>query len=396
MVKIMIDKKKRHIDIVLNKQVDENSAGFENYKFTHNALPEIDFNEVKTSYSFIGKKLRAPILIAPMTGGTSQAMVINTNLAKAAEKCGIALGLGSMRIAIEVQNKVKSQENDFILKSFKVRKYCKNMPLFADLGAVQLNYGFGAEECRKAVEMIEADGLILHLNPMQEVIQSRIKNPLQGKQESRINLPILLPPVSLGVNEVNNLEGNVDFRGLLGKIEDVCKKVNFPVFVGEVGFGISFDVAKKLFSVGVSGILTGGWGGTNWAKIAGEESENSLGETFSNWGISTTDSIIQCKEALRVSSWSPEATSNDKRPVIIATGGIRSGLDAAKALVLGADLIGVALPLLKPALESEEAVSLKIEQYILELKMAMFGVGAGSVEELKKQKLINLDKTVCF
>lgn len=331
-----ISRKQDHLEICLTKPVEVGSSGFENYHFTHNALPEVDFAKIDTSVKFLGKKLSAPILISSMTGGTDQGGLINRNLAKAAQKVGVAIAVGSQRIAIE------QSSNRTIVETFQVRKWAPDILLFANLGAVQLNYGFGIKECQKAVEIIEADALILHLNPLQEAIQP---------------------------------EGNTNFAGLLLKIERICKALSVPVIVKEVGCGISEETAQKLFNAGVKIIDTAGWGGTNWAVIEGlrqtqAKVEADLGETFSCWGIPTAESIIQCRRV--------------KSLRIIGSGGIRNGIEIAKAIALGANLVGLALPLLKPAIKSEKTVEEKLLQLIKELKITMFCLGKENIKELNK------------
>lgn len=326
-----MDKKDIQIREALKTSSQIGSAGFATVQLVHNALPEIDFSEIDTATEFLGKKMAAPLLMAPMTGGTEKALVINKNLAKAAQRCGIAMAVGSQKKALKT---LKSSDKA-VAESFMVRQYASDVPLLANFGAVDLNYGFGLDEARRAVEMIGADGLILHLNPIQEVIQN----------------------------------GETDFSNLLTKIEKLVKKLVVPVLVGEVGFGISGDVALRLKNIGIKYILTGGWGGTNWAKIPGSYGHKHLAEVFSQWGLSTVESIKQCRRI--------------KGLQIIAVGGVRSGLDMAKALSLGACLSGMAQPFLQPALQSEQAVVEKIEQIVLELRLAMFGLGVKTMAELR-------------
>lgn len=336
-----VRRKQNHLEICLTQPVEIGLTGFENYYFIHQALPEIDFAKIDTSVKFLGKKLRAPILISPMTGGISEGGKINKNLALAAQKIGVAMAVGSQRIAIE---------NPKLARTFQVRKWAPDILCFANLGAVQLNYGFGTEECQKAVEMIEADGLIFHLNPLQEAIQP---------------------------------EGDTNFAGLLRKIEQVCKALSVPVIVKEVGCGISEEVARKLFNAGVKIIDTAGWGGTNWAIIEGERREVrsgsgsrkwEVGRIFSQWGMPTAESIIQCRKVKGLKA--------------IGSGGIRNGIEIAKAIALGADLTGLALPFLEPATQSAKAVEKKLLRLIKELKIAMFCVGVKNIRELKKVQLV--------
>lgn len=333
----MQERKTDHIQISLKRKVETGLTGLDQYRFTHNALPEVDFEEIDPATEFLGKKLAAPILISSMTGGTAEGGKINRNLAEAAQKTGVAMAVGSQRVAIE---------NSKLISTFQVREVAPDVLLLANLGAVQLNYGYGLKECQQAVEMIQADALVLHLNSLQEAIQP---------------------------------EGNTNFAGLLAKIERTAKNLSVPVVVKEVGCGLSGETAKRLYQAGVRIVDTAGWGGTNWAKIEGVRAENNLGEVFSQWGVPTADSIIQCRKI--------------KGLRVIGSGGIRNGIEIAKAIVLGADLVGLALPFLKPATKSTEAVEKKLSQLIEELKVTMFSLGVSNLEELKRVKLVRDDKS---
>jgi isopentenyl-diphosphate delta-isomerase len=268
-----------------------------------------------------------------MTGGPDIGGKINHNLAIAAENAKIPLCLGSMRIAIEKPE---------MMKSFQVRKLCPSIPLLANLGAVQLNYGFSIKDCQKIVDSVEADALILHLNPIHEAVQH---------------------------------EGNTDFTDLISKIDMISKELSVPVVVKEVGFGISREIAEKLSKTNIKAIFTDGKGGTNWALIEGMRSNNRIGETFKSWGIPTTESIKQVKSVYN--------------GTIVGSGGVRSGIDIAKALSLGADCAGIGRPFLKPAIESPEAITEQIKKYIKELKIAMFGLGIKKISEFDTSKLIS-------
>ena len=332
-------RKEDHLDISLNGDVENRmlSTGFENYRFIHQALPELDLDSIDTGTSMFGKKLSAPLMISPITGGTSEGGRLNTRLAELAHKKNIALGIGSQRIAIEDRS---------FEESFKVRKIAPDILLFANLGAVQLNYGFGPEQCKRAVDMIEADALMLHLNPMQEAFQDG---------------------------------GDHDFSNLAGKIAGICKEVKFPVIVREVGFGISADAAKMLADAGVAGIDVGGAGGTSWIKIESSRSKDpalkNISKSFMDWGIPTSESLEMISGA----------GSNIK---VIASGGIRTGLDVAKAIALGADIAGAALPILKastnPAVKAEDL----IDEIILGLKVTMFGIGVSNISNLKNNRYL--------
>ena len=322
------NRKKKHIEVCLDQDVAyKKSSGFENYDFIHNALPEISFDQINTKTKFLGKDLSFPLIISGITGGSDLSFEINKNLAIAAQECGVALGLGSSRAAIE---------NPDLRKTFQIRKYAKTIPILANLGAVQLNYGYGLAECKMAVELAEADALVLHLNPIQEVLQN----------------------------------GDTNFGQLLEKIEKIISELGCPVIIKEVGFGISADVGKKLESVGAYAIDVAGAGGTSWAAVESfcSKEHTELAKLFWNWGISTSECIKMNK---------------DLGIKIIAGGGIKTGIDIAKAIALGADYPSIAGPLLKPALEAPEKLIEKIQQLKLELKTTMFGIGAGDVDQLK-------------
>lgn len=326
-------RKADHLKICLENNVQTGPNGLNYYYFEHQALPEIDFDQIDTSTVFLGKKLKAPLLISSLTGGTPESFLINQNLAQAAEKCRIAMAVGSQRVAIHQPT---------LAYTFDIRKYAPNTVLFANLGAVQLNYGFGLKECQAAIKMLDADGLILHVNPLQEAIQP---------------------------------EGNHDFSRLFNKIETIVNKLEKPVIIKEVGFGISKSIALKLKSIGVDIIDVAGWGGTNWAIIESARRKESqrLGNVFSNWGIPTANAIKECAQT--------------KGVTIIGSGGIRNGLEIAKCISLGASLVGIGLPFLKPATISSKAVQNEIDHLILELKISMFCAGAKNLSELKKIKL---------
>ena len=339
-------RKDDHIRINLEEDVGflELTVGLEKYRFVHQALPELDLAKVDTTLTLFGKKINAPILVSSMTGGTDQAQQINLNLAAAAEECGLAMGVGSQRASIE---------NRDASNTFRVRSVAPTLLLFANIGAVQLNYGYGVDECRRAVEMIEADALILHLNPMQEIFQ---------------------------------VGGDVNWAGLVEKIAVVCEKLDVPVIVKEVGWGISRSCAKMLIDAGVRAIDVAGGGGTSWSQVemyrAPTERHQRLAAVYRDWGIPTTEclnAVRQLREELGVDL------------SLFASGGIRNGLEIAKCVALGADLVGLASPFLKPAVTSPEAVVLEMEQLSEELRIAMFCSGAGTIEALRHpERLINL------
>jgi isopentenyl-diphosphate delta-isomerase len=328
------NRKEEHLRICLEENVEAHlvTSGFEKFRFIHQALPEIDRDEIDVSLTLFGKRLRAPILISPMTGGSEAGKKINRNLALAAQKVGVAMGVGSQRIALEFPE---------LAPTFQIRDLAPDILLFANLGAVQLNYGYGVKECLKAVEMIEADGLIFHLNALQEACQP---------------------------------EGNRNFKGLTAKIGEVCRNLPVPVLVKECGWGISREVAQRLKDTGIQGIDVAGAGGTSWFFIenyrAKAKKKAYLSDSFREWGISTVESLLWVREV------APHL-------ILIASGGVRTGLDIAKAISLGATMAGLALPMLKAATQSADAVAEKLTILIEELKTAMFCIGASTLEELR-------------
>jgi isopentenyl-diphosphate delta-isomerase len=332
----MLEQRKAdHIRINLEEDVDfdQLTTGLENYHFIHQALPEVNLSEVKLISSFFGKSLRAPLLISSMTGGTERANVINRTLASAAQDAGIAMGLGSMRAALE---------DEMLAESFKVvRPVAPDILLFANLGAVQLNYGYTADHCQRAVDMVEADALYLHFNALQEALQP---------------------------------EGNTNFAGLLNRVEAVCRRLEVPVVAKEVGWGFSEEMARRLANAGISAIDVAGAGGTSWSQVemyrADTEARRHVAATFRDWGIPTAASIRMVR---RVAPHLP----------IIASGGLRHGLEIAKTIALGAQLAGMAGPFLKAAVVSTEAVLETIQVTASELRTSMFSIGASSIEDLR-------------
>ncbi len=336
------DRKLEHIELALENRMQLARRFFDDYAFEHEALPEIDMDEVDLSTRFLGKELAAPLLVSCMTGGTESAAEINRNLALAAERAGIALGVGSQR---------KALEDPVSAASFRVRDAAPTAPLLGNLGAVQLNYGMGLAECRQAVEMIGADALALHLNPLQEAIQP---------------------------------EGQCNFKGLLPKIGEVVRELEVPVAVKEIGCGLSGKTARALVDQGVTILDTAGLGGTSWARIeAARATDLELGEVFANWGVPSPDSILQIAELRR-----REARDDI---TLIGSGGVRTGLDVAKAIHLGADLVGLAQPFLEAAMVSPERVGERIDRVVRELAITMFCVGAKNFDELRSVKLVKKD-----
>jgi isopentenyl-diphosphate delta-isomerase len=327
-------RKEEHLRIALSEDVAFKglTTGLDNYHFVHQALPELDLRAVDVSTPFLGRSLRAPLVISPMVGGVEEAVRINHNLATAAQAAGIAMSVGSLRCAIE---------DPALAATYRVRDVAPDVLLFANLGAVQLNRCYGPRECRAAMEMIEADALTLHLNPLQEALQPG---------------------------------GDTDFAGLTDRIAAVCAALDAPVFVKEVGWGISDATARRLVEAGVAGIDVAGAGGTCWSEVerlrADDQKLANVAEAFAGWGIPTAESIRLVRQI------APELP-------LVASGGIRSGVDVAKALALGADIAGIAAPLLKAANESAERALSFIDEVVEGLRIAMFCAGIGSIDALK-------------
>jgi len=325
------DRKLEHIRICLEEEVESSYTGFEDIMLVHNALPEVNFEEIDTHVKIFGKKLSAPFLIASMTGGHPETKEINRNLAIAVEELGLGMGVGSQRAALEDAR---------LSDSFTVvRDVAPNAFIYANIGVAQAK---NVELIEKAVEMIDADAIAIHLNFLQEVIQP---------------------------------EGDVDAKGCIEAIEEVCNSVKVPVIVKETGAGISRSVALKLKEVGVKAVDVGGKGGTSWSGVEAYRTEDivakNVGIDFWDWGIPTAFSVVECKDILPT----------------IATGGIRSGLDIAKALAIGAFAASAALPFLRPATQSAEDVKLELEYFLHGLKVAMFLTGCSRLEDLRSVEI---------
>lgn len=334
-------RKREHIDTVLNEDVSSKglTTGFENYRFDHVALPETDLDAIDTTTTLFGKRLAAPLLISSMTGGTDIARDINLRLAEAAQSLGIAMGVGSQRAGIEAP--------DFA-DTYRVRPAAPDILLFANLGAVQLNYGYTADHARRAVDMIGADALILHLNPLQEAVQTG---------------------------------GDRNWTGLYDRIAAVVAALDVPVVAKEVGNGISADVARRLVDIGVSGIDVAGAGGTSWSEVEAyrqtDPAVRRVAHAFAGWGIPTAESLNA------VVAEAPGVP-------VFASGGIRSGIDAAKAIRLGAALVGMAAPTLGSALETTTAVHETMTATIEELRIAMFCTGSSDLDALRSAELMHV------
>jgi isopentenyl-diphosphate delta-isomerase len=324
-----------HLDACLSAESQyHKSAGFDRLELVHQALPGLSLDAIDLHLPLLGKELKAPLMVAPMTGGVDRGHTINRRLARAAQKHGLAMGVGSVRVALEDPARAPL---------FKLRDDAPDVLLFSNIGAGNLSRGWDAERCLEAMRVVDADHLLIHLNPMQEAVQG----------------------------------GDVDFSGTLDHIRRVhaaLARKGITVGVREVGFGLSAASARKLIDAGISLLDCGGAGGTSWTKVeglcTGDERTRRLGALFGEWGIPTADSV----RAVRALS---------QHVHIIATGGLRSGLDLAKAIALGADLGAMARPFLVAADQGEDVLDRFIEATLEELRIAMFGVGAGSVDALK-------------
>jgi isopentenyl-diphosphate delta-isomerase len=335
------DRKLDHIQICLEENVNAQvSTGLEDVALIHMAAPEIALQNVDLSTQLFGKKIELPLVIAAMTGGHPQTGEINTLIAKVADEAKIAFGLGSQRAGIE--------NSEYRWTYETARENAPSIPIIGNLGAPQFNLGYGAEEASEAVKMIAADALAIHFNPLQETVQP---------------------------------EGETDFSNLLEKIADIQKALPVPLVLKEVGSGVSGEIASQAEKLGILGIDLGGLGGTSWAAVEalrahkqGHEAAFLLGREFWNWGIPTGFSLVECR--------------SNFSGTIIATGGVRTGLEAAKLLAMGADAVGIALPILKETTRGEDAIRAFIERFKRELRAAMFLVGAPNIEALRKVPVV--------
>ena len=337
-IEVIKQRKKEGIVIPLtrNVQAKESSTYLEYVKLIHNALPEIDFDAVETSQKFLGHNFKAPIIIDSMTGGTPEATKINSRLSLAAEKFGLGMGLGSQRAGL------LSSE---LAETYSIaRSNAPNAFLVANIGGAQLSKVLKTKDIRNMIQMIEANALVVHLNPLQELIQP---------------------------------EGEPKYKGVLSKIKEICSNFDIPIIVKEVGAGISMDVAKRLQSVGVSAINVAGSGGTSWAgveKLRAETAHDSnkinLGELFWDWGIPTAVSLIEVRKSVKIP--------------VIASGGIRNGLEIAKCIALGANMCGMAFPFLRHASKSLDSLYEFTNRTLMELRSAMFLVGSKNINQLGK------------
>ena len=327
-------RKADHIRITLEEDVGfgELTTGLELYRLEHQALPEIDLDEVDLSAEFLGAPVAAPLVISCMTGGVERGAEINRRLARAAQAAGLAMGVGSQRAALD---------DAALAESFRVRELAPDVPLMANLGVAQLRDPDAVARCRRAVEMIAADALVLHANPLQEALQP---------------------------------EGTPRFGRLIALIGEVVSAVDVPVLVKEVGWGISERVARALADAGVAGLDVAGAGGTSWSEVERHRMTDPVmrrvAATFREWGIPTAESLVVCRRGF------PDG-------LLIASGGLRSGLDAAKCIALGADAAALAAPLLRAAVQGETGIADELRRIITELRVAMFCIGAASIAELR-------------
>lgn len=341
-IRMLKDRKDEHLSVVLEERQKKSgkATGFETIDFVHCALPEMHLNDVDTHTRFLNKRISAPLLVSSMTGGPQRAAFINENLARACEAMSLPFAVGSQRVAIEEDN------NGGLGRT--LRSLAPSVPIVGNLGAAQLNRGFGLNEARKAVDMIDADALYIHLNPLQEAVQP---------------------------------EGDRDWSGLFDKITGLADALDVPLAVKEVGSGISATLAKRFFDAGITIIDVAGAGGTNWAAVEAARMEDAqkarLANAFSDWGIPTALAVEEARAACA------DAT-------IIASGGIKNGIDIAKAIRLGADMAGQAAGLLQAANTSPEALCAHFETVIQELRICCFCTGAKDLAALKEVEIRTL------
>ena len=338
-------RKAEHIDICIENDVQAHSVktGFDDIYLIHKALPELSLGEINTSLKLFGHKLAAPIVVEAMTGGTERAAKINEALAKAAEDFKIAMSVGSQRVALEDPD---------LIYTFKVaRENAPNVLLIGNLGAPQILGPDGLAKVKKAIKMIDADAFAIHLNSLQEAMQP---------------------------------EGETAYKGVLKKIREIALKIEVPIIVKETGAGIACEEAKLLEDAGVDGIDIAGAGGTSWAavesyraKIRLNKFQENLGKIFWDWGVPTAISTVEVSQTTQMT--------------VIASGGIRTGIDVAKAIALGAEAVGLALPLLKPALEGK--LNEALQMLVNEFRTSMFLVGAKSLKELECTPLVITGRT---
>lgn len=339
-------RKQRHIRLSLEENVQADiGTGFEDVRLIHRALPEIDLEDVKTETDLFGRHLSSPLVISAITGGTDSAKEINATLASAVEEFGIGIGVGSQRIAIEDP----SVANTFSI----VREKAPSALVMGNIGCPQLSLGWGVDEARTCVEMVDADALTIHTNPLQEAVQ---------------------------------VGGETRYSGVLGKVKEIAGGLDTPIVVKETGCGIAHEDAAKLEKAGVAGLELSGVGGTSWAAVEhhiareeGKRDQEALGLALWNWGIPTAISVVE--------------TSQTTSLKIIASGGLRTGVEMAKSIALGADAVGIARPFLEKAVEGSEALWEHISNILMEFRTVMFLVGAENLEELKRAPALIMGRT---
>ena len=327
------NRKDAHLDICLREPVGSaRDTGLGAWTVEYDALPELDLADVDLSTTVLGKRLRAPVIVGAMTGGTARARELNTRLARAAARAGVGMALGSQRAMIE---------DPSLASTYAVRDAAPDLPLLiGNVGAVQLNLGVDAAQLEAALDAVQADALALHLNPLQEAVQ---------------------------------LEGNTQFRGLTARIGELAGALSRPVIIKEVGAGISKRTAHKLAALPLAGVEVAGVGGTSWARVEsyrGAGLKAAVGRRLAGFGVPTLRSLQACRATL------PQAMQ------VIASGGLRTGHDAAIALALGADAVALARPLLAAAERGEEAAYEALELLIEELRVICFCAGAKRATEL--------------
>lgn len=336
---MLSQRKNDHLDIVLaSAPVTGDGGGWSAVRFEHCALPELDLDTIDLGSQLLGKRLQAPLLISSMTGGAARAEAINRHLAQAAQALGIAMGVGSQRVSL------RSASDQGL--TAELRRLAPDIALLANLGAAQLREADGLELARRAVDTLEADALIVHLNPLQEAVQA---------------------------------EGDRNWRGVLGRIEALAGVLPVPLIAKEVGSGISPTVARQLVEAGVRMIDVAGAGGTSWAAVEGARAataaDRAVALAFAEWGTPTAQAVLSVRQAL-------------PRVGLIASGGIRDGVDAAKAIRLGADLVGQAAGVLEAATRSTEAVIEHFEVVIRQLRIACFCTGSANLAQLRSARLL--------
>lgn len=335
----LVSRKDEHLDVVLSGRAGgAPSTGLERVRFVHEALPELDVDAIDLSARFLGRTLKAPLIVSSMTGGPSRAETVNRNLAEAAQAAGIAFAVGSQRVALEAGGALGL--------SADLRRIAPDIPILANLGGAQLAAGYGLDEARRAIDMIEADALIVHLNPLQEAVQR---------------------------------EGDRRWAGVLAGIERLAAGAGVPIVVKEVGCGISGSTAMRLVAAGASVIDVAGAGGTSWAAVeaarADTAADREVAAAFADWGIPTADAILAVRRAC------PQVA-------LIGSGGIRDGIDVARAIRIGADVVGQAAPLIEPALVSAEAVAARLDVVVRQLRTVCFCTGSRTLDELRRAPLM--------